>query len=83
VENEIAGHLHMILGKFDAMGAVRRRCFVSDGKRCVLPAFGADACGLNRCDPAFAGLFAGDEKFAQGMRRARVYQVSAARCLLD
>jgi hypothetical protein len=37
----------------------------------------------NWCDPAFAGLFAEDEKFAHVMDRARVYKVSIARCLPD
>jgi metallophosphoesterase superfamily enzyme len=38
-------------------GGVRRRCFVTDGRRCVMPAFGAYAGGLNVCDPAFQPLF--------------------------
>jgi metallophosphoesterase superfamily enzyme len=55
----VAGHLHPAarvrsLGK----GSVRRRCFVTDGERTVLPAFGAYAGGLNVLDAAFAGLFA-------------------------
>ena len=36
---------------------VRRRCFVTDGERVVLPAFGAYAGGLSVRDVAFAGLF--------------------------
>ncbi|MGP0058066.1 MAG: ligase-associated DNA damage response endonuclease PdeM [Beijerinckiaceae bacterium] len=81
--NEIAGHLHPTARVFGAAGSVRRRCFVSDGKRCILPAFGAYAGGLNWCDPAFAGLFAEDEKFAHVMGRGRIYKISAARCLPD
>ncbi|MFX9042804.1 hypothetical protein ABTN45_20580, partial [Acinetobacter baumannii] len=34
-----------------------RRCFVSDGIRLVLPAFGAYAGGLDVLDRAFAPLF--------------------------
>jgi hypothetical protein len=37
---------------------VRRRCFVTDGERMILPAFGAYAGGLNVRDAAFADLFA-------------------------
>ncbi len=37
---------------------MRRRCFVTDGARIVLPAFGAYAGGLNVRDPAFGQLFA-------------------------
>jgi metallophosphoesterase superfamily enzyme len=36
---------------------VRRRCFVTDGTRIVLPAFGAFTGGLNVRDVAFAALF--------------------------
>ena len=32
-------------------------CFVSDGRRLVLPAFGAYTGGLNVLDPAVSGLF--------------------------
>ncbi len=54
---EIAGHLHPV-GKVVMRGrGVRRRCFVTDGTRCVMPAFGAYAGGLNVCDPVFAPLF--------------------------
>jgi metallophosphoesterase superfamily enzyme len=40
-----------------AAGHVRRRCFVSDGRRLILPAFGAFTGGLNLLDAAFAPLF--------------------------
>jgi hypothetical protein len=54
---ELAGHLHPV-GKVVMRGrAVRRRCFVTDGERCLLPALGAYAGGLNACDPAVRGLF--------------------------
>ncbi len=39
-------------------GSVRRRCFITDGERLILPAFGAYAGGLNVRDKAFAGMFA-------------------------
>jgi DNA ligase-associated metallophosphoesterase len=56
---EAAGHLHPS-AKVAARGrTVRRRCFVTDGERVVLPAFGAYAGGLNVRDTAFADLFAG------------------------
>ena len=54
---EIAGHLHPC-GKVAMRGrAVRRRCFVTDGTRVVMPAFGAYAGGLNVRDKAVEGLF--------------------------
>ncbi len=55
---EVAGHLHPAARVRATRGSVRRRCFVSDGERMVLPAFGAYAGGLNVLDAAFAGLFA-------------------------
>jgi DNA ligase-associated metallophosphoesterase len=56
-EAEIAGHLHPV-GKVVMRGrGVRRRCFLADGSRCVMPAFGAYAGGLNACDAAFRPLF--------------------------
>jgi DNA ligase-associated metallophosphoesterase len=55
---EAAGHLHPCARVVSARGSVRRRCFVSDGERIVLPAFGAYAGGLSIRDKAFAGLFA-------------------------
>lgn len=53
---EVSGHFH-------PKAAVRLRnkritapCFVTDGRRLILPAFGAYTGGLNVLDPAIAGL---------------------------
>jgi DNA ligase-associated metallophosphoesterase len=55
---EVAGHLHPV-GKVVRRGrSTRRRCFLTDGSRCVMPALGAYAGGLNACDAAFKPLFA-------------------------
>lgn len=55
---EVAGHLHPC-AKVKGRGRnVRRRCFATDGKRLILPAFGAYAGGLNIRDKAFRPLFA-------------------------
>jgi DNA ligase-associated metallophosphoesterase len=55
---EIAGHLHPC-ARVRALGAsVRRRCFVTDGERLILPAFGVLAGGLNVRDAAFGALLA-------------------------
>jgi DNA ligase-associated metallophosphoesterase len=56
-DGEAAGHLHPCAKITGHGGSVRRRCFVTDGARIVLPAFGAYAGGLNVRDPAFARLF--------------------------
>jgi DNA ligase-associated metallophosphoesterase len=54
---EISGHLHPCARVRASRGSVRRRCFVTDAERAVLPAFGAYAGGLNVRDQAFEGLF--------------------------
>jgi uncharacterized protein len=56
---EVSGHLHPCARVASRSGAVRRRCFLTDGSRVVLPAFGAYAGGLNARDAAFAELFDG------------------------
>jgi hypothetical protein len=55
---EAAGHLHPCARVSGPGRSVRRPCFVTDGERIVLPAFGAYAGGLNVRDRAFASLFA-------------------------
>jgi hypothetical protein len=54
---QVAGHLHPCARVKGRAASVRRRCFVSDGARVVLPAFGAYAGGLNVRDAAFRRLF--------------------------
>ena len=54
---EVAGHLHPCAKVAMRGRAVRRRCFVTDGERVVVPAFGAYAGGLNVLDVAFSSLF--------------------------
>ena len=54
---EIAGHLHPAARLALNGSVIRRRCFVSDAHRMILPAFGALAGGLNILDKAFNDLF--------------------------
>jgi uncharacterized protein len=54
---EVSGHLHPCAKVAGRGRSVRRRCFVTDAARLILPAFGAYAGGLNVKDAAFAGLF--------------------------
>jgi hypothetical protein len=53
---EVAGHLHPCARVAGVGGSIRRRCFVTDGERLILPAFGAYAGGLNVRDPAIRSL---------------------------
>ena len=59
VLGEVAGHLHPVATVSGYGARVRRRCFLTDGARLILPAIGAYAGGLNVAHPAFAGLFSG------------------------
>jgi hypothetical protein len=69
---EIAGHLHPA-ARVTAHGrGVRRPAFVTDGRRAVLPAFGAFTGGLDVRDPAIAGLFA-EPPLAAALGRDRVH----------
>jgi hypothetical protein len=54
---EISGHFHP-KARLRAYGrSVARPCFAEDGRRLILPAFGAFAGGLDVGDPAFAAIF--------------------------
>jgi DNA ligase-associated metallophosphoesterase len=83
VSGEIAGHLHPVAHVHGPSGSVRRRCFVADPVRCIMPAFGAFAGGLNFLDEAFAGLFGLREVVAFVLGRDRVHPVAGSRCLPD
>ncbi len=78
---EIAGHLHPVAIVAGRAGAVRRKCFVSDGARCIMPAFGAYAGGLNFRHSAFAGLLTAGHRVAHALGRDRIYAVPEHRCL--
>lgn len=69
---EIAGHLHPA-ARVAAYGrGVRRPAFVTDGRRAVLPAFGAFTGGLDVRDPAISSLFA-EPPLAAALGRDRVH----------
>jgi uncharacterized protein len=80
---EIAGHLHPLARLARRGRAVSRRCFASDGRRLVMPAFGAYAGGLNVRDRAFVSLFGALSFTAHMLGTGRLYAVPAARCLAD
>jgi hypothetical protein len=80
---EIAGHLHPLACVAQRGRAVRRRCFATDGKRIVMPAFGTYTGGLNIRDRAFAGLFEPRTLIAHMLGEHRLYAVAASRCLRD
>jgi DNA ligase-associated metallophosphoesterase len=80
---EIAGHLHPAARIARRGEVVRRKCFATDGRRIVMPAFGAYTGGLNVLDDAFAGLLARERLEAWMMGRSTVYPVLARALLPD
>lgn len=74
--HEIAGHLHPA-AKLSMYGTtIRRPCFVTDGRRLVMPAFGAFTGGLNVLDAAFSALFPGDDLAVWLLGRTRLYPIA-------
>ncbi|MCI5043942.1 MAG: ligase-associated DNA damage response endonuclease PdeM [Aquisalinus sp.] len=53
----VSGHLHPAAKVRRAGRSVRRPCFMTDGERLIMPAFGAYTGGLNVCDPAYKPYF--------------------------
>ena len=82
-EGEIAGHLHPVARVNGRGRTVSRRCFASDGRRMVMPAFGAYAGGLNIRDRAFADVFGTLSFTAHMLGEGRLYAIAARRCLRD
>ncbi len=76
-KGEVAGHLHPATTVSRRGMRVRRRCFVSDGTRLILPAFGAYTGDLDVREAAIASLF--EDGFAvYALGRERVYAVGGA-----
>ena len=82
-DGELAGHLHPMARVTRRGRAVSRRCFASDARRLVMPAFGAYAGGLNVRDRAIVSLFGALSFTAHMLGTGRLYAVPAARCLAD
>ena len=66
---EIAGHLHPVARVATRAQVVRRRCFVHDERRLLLPAFGAYAGGISVRLPVIAELFSMPSVHVLGERR--------------
>lgn len=78
---EIAGHLHPAARLALRGRSIRTRCFVSDGERLVMPAFGAYTGGLDIFDPALRTLFA-PQFHAWMLGETAVHAVSSRRLRL-
>lgn len=82
VTHEIAGHLHPAARLVMNGTSLRRPCFVGNGLRLVLPAFGAFTGGLNILDTAFEPLFGNDGMTVWMIGQEGLYPV-ATRMLRD
>lgn len=82
-DGEVAGHLHPCARVGVRGRALRRRAFALDGRRCVLPAFGAYTGGLNMLDPAWRGLFDRARLIAWMIGDTAVHPVRGGRLLPD
>jgi len=80
---QISGHLHPAAKVRGSGRAVRRKCFLTSDTRCILPAFGAYAGGLNVLDPAFSPFFQRAPFTTHVLGRDRVYAVGPASLLPD
>jgi DNA ligase-associated metallophosphoesterase len=78
---EIAGHLHPVARVSRRGRTTSRRCFAADGRRLVMPAFGAYTGGLNVRDRAFAEVFETLSFTAHMLGEDRLYPIAARRCL--
>ena len=79
---EIAGHLHPAAKVRMRGRALRRRCFALSQRRCVMPAMGAYAGGLNLRDSAFRP-FLGEGFSAHLLGDARLFRIDPRLLLPD
>lgn len=79
---EIAGHLHPAARIRLRGRSLRRRCFALSPRRCVMPAMGAYAGGLNVRDAAFQRLF-GAEISTRILGDSRLFRIDRSLLLPD
>lgn len=79
---EIAGHLHPAAKVRMRGRALRRRCFALSERRCIMPAMGAYAGGLNLRDAAFHPLFR-DGVTAHMLGDGRLFRIDRRLLLAD
>lgn len=77
---EISGHYHPVARLRIKGRTVSGRCFVNDGARLILPAFGAYTGGLDVCAPDLRRLFARRFEVAL-MQSGRVWRIPSSELL--
>ena len=76
---EIAGHLHPVAVVAQRGRRLRKRCFIGDQCRLIMPAFGALTGGLDVRSEAFESIFKDGEFNAWLLGRDKVYPFSSKR----
>jgi uncharacterized protein len=76
VTHEIAGHLHPAAKITKLSHTLRRPCFIGNGRRLILPAFGAFTGGLNVLDAAFEPVFGADGMHVWMMGQEGLYPIA-------
>lgn len=72
---EISGHLHPVAAVVRRGRRLRRRCFVGDGTRLIMPAFGAFTGGLNVISEPFHPIFPGGKFWVWMLGRESIYKI--------
>jgi uncharacterized protein len=83
IGHEIAAHLHPAARVSMYGHTIRRPCFVGNGRRLVVPAFGAFTGGLNVLDAAFEPLFGHDGLQVMVLGQEGVYPIATRRLSAD
>ena len=78
LNGEISGHLHPVAIIRRQAKRMRRRCFASDQRRLIMPAFGAFTGGLSVLGKAFSGLLDRHKLHVWMLGNQRVYKISGA-----
>lgn len=73
---EIAGHLHPAASVTSRGHRIRCKCFIADGRRIIMPAFGSYAGALHVRSEAFGGLFGGYHVWMIGSRAIHRFPAS-------
>jgi DNA ligase-associated metallophosphoesterase len=78
-EMEVSGHLHPAAAVHARGHRIRCRCFIADGRRLIMPAFGSYTGALSVRSEAFSGLFGDFEVWMIGAKAIHRFPSSKVR----
>jgi DNA ligase-associated metallophosphoesterase len=76
---EIAGHLHPGSAVSQRGRSIHCKCFIADGRRLIMPAFGSFTGGLSISSPAFKNLFLEKNFHVWMLSQRAIYKFPAKR----